>query len=246
MTDSGTSEKNLGQIFLAELIGTFILIFIDAGGAVIASMSGGADIPAVARGLAAGLAVMAIIFSFGHISGAHINPAVSFAFFARGVFPLRRLPIYWLAQIAGACFAALLLRMLFADASLSAVPHGNFGPIQIFVMEVVLTFILVMVILSTAQRLKVTGPNAAIPVGATVAFCALIGRPVSDAIMNPARALGPALITADFERLALFIAAPLLGALCAALFTGLIHGKENAAEIEAAQGEKAKHDPDKP
>lgn len=240
MSDPGISKKNLWQIFLAELVGTFILIFVDAGGAVIASMVGGADIPAVARGLAAGFAVMAIVFSFGHISGAHINPAVSFAFFARGVFPLRRLPIYWLAQITGACFAALLLRILFADAIVNAVPHGNFSPVQIFVMEVVLTFILVMVILSTAQRLKVTGPNAAIPVGATVAFCALLGRPVSEGIMNPARALGPALVTADSERLALFIAAPLLGALIAALFSGLIHGKENAGEREAAQGEKAK------
>lgn len=239
MSGTAIRENTLSQILLAEGIGTFILVFIDAGGAVISGLVGGADVPPMARALAAGLTVMALIFSFGHISGAHLNPAVSLAFYLRGVFPGRRLLLYWLMQILGACGAALLLRGLFGDALAQALARGNFAAAQVFAMEVVLTCILVLVILSTAQRIKVTGPNAALPVGACLTFCSLVGRPVSDAIMNPARALAPAIVMLSFYRTALFVVAALLGAVLAVWLTSLIHGRETAAEREAAQGQKA-------
>lgn len=232
----------LWRILLAEFIGTFVLVFVDAGGAVVADLAGEDEVTAEARALAAGLTVMAMIFSFGHLSGAHINPAVTLAFYIRGVFPLRHVAAYWLAQIGGAVLAALTLRALFGSSVGASVNRPELGVTPAFGMEVALTTILILVILSTAQRLKVTGPNAAIPVGGTVALCSIIGRPVSSAAMNPARAIGPAIVAWQFEHLWIYIAAPALGALIAALIVYAVHGHKNAAEREAAQGGK---DPNK-
>lgn len=240
MMMSGSNEEKIAlwRLLLAELVGTFVLVFIDAGGAVIADIAGGNEVTAVARALAAGFTVMALVFSFGHVSGAHINPAVSLAFYLRGVFPLCRLPAYWAAQVLGAVLAAGLLAVLFGDAIEAAVNQPAMGALRGFGMEIVLTTLLITVILSTAQRMKVMGPNAAIPVGVTVAVCALIARPVSDAVMNPARALGPALLAWDFSQLWVYILAPALGAVLAVWLAWGIHGAPNETEREAAQGEK--------
>lgn len=239
MSGSHQEKIALWRLLLTELVGTFILVFVDAGGAVIADIAGDNEVTAMARALASGLTVMALIFSFGHVSGAHINPAVSLAFYLRGVFPLCRLPIYWAAQVLGAVLAAGLLAILFGEAIAAAVNQPPMGVWRGFGMEIVLTALLIVVILSTAQRMKVTGPNAAIPVGATVALCALIARPVSDAVMNPARALGPALLAWDFSQAWIYIAAPALGAVLAVWLTWGIHGQPNETEREAAQGEQA-------
>lgn len=240
MVMSGSDEEKIAfwRLLLAELVGTFILVFVDAGGAVIADLAGDSEVTAAARAIASGFTVMALIFSFGHVSGAHINPAVSLAFYLRGVFPLCRLPAYWAAQLLGAVLAAGLLVLLFGAAIAAVVNEPPMGVLRGLGMEIVLTALLITVILSTAQRMKVTGPNAAIPVGATVALCALIARPVSDAVMNPARALGPALLAWDFSQLWIYIVAPLLGAVLAVWLAWGIHGQPNDTEREAAQGEK--------
>lgn len=238
MSNSNQEKIALWRLLLAELVGTFILVFVDAGGAVIADIAGDSEVTAMARALASGFAVMALIFSFGHVSGAHINPAVSLAFYLRGVFPLCRLPLYWAAQVSGAVLAAALLMLLFGDAIDAAVNQPPMGAWRGFGMEIVLTALLIAVILSTAQRMKVTGPNAAIPVGATVALCALFARPVSDAVMNPARALGPALVAWDFSQSWIYILAPAVGAVLAVWLAWGVHGQPNDTEREAAQGEQ--------
>lgn len=229
----------LWRLLLTELLGTFVLIFIDAGGAVIAALSGDVEVSSTARALASGMTVMAMIFSFGHVSGAHINPAISLAFYLRGVFPLQRLPMYVTAQLGGAIAAAAVLALLFGDSMDAAVNRPKLETANGFWMEVMLTGFLALVILSTAQVMKITGPNAAIPVGATVALCTLVGRPVSDAVLNPARALGPAIVTGELNDVWIYITAPFIGAVFAVIFAWAIHGHPNGAEHEAAQGQKS-------
>jgi glycerol uptake facilitator-like aquaporin len=171
----------------AELVGTFALTLVAAGGEVIAGLGGAVD--ATVRAVAPGLTVLAMIYALGQVSGAHINPAVTLAFAVRGVFPWRHVPAYWVVQLGGAALAAGLLRALFGAAALAAgatVP--KLTPAAALPMEIVLTFLLVSVILGTATRERLIGPNAAIAVGSTVALYGLFAAPLSGASMNPARA----------------------------------------------------------
>lgn len=222
----------------AELLGTFLLVFVDAGGAAIASLPGH-NVSHEARAIATGLAVAAIIYTFGARSGAHINPAITLAFALRGAFPWRAIAPYWLAQSAGATLAALLLGSVFGQAAVSAaVTEPNLDIAPAFVMEVVLTFILASVVLGTAIRVKKLGPHLAIASGATVLACVMFARPVSDASMNPARSFGPAAVAADFESLWIYLLAPAIGAAIAALIAYFVHGPTTPEESEATVGEK--------
>lgn len=232
-------EALIGMLrcFTAELLGTFALTFVDAGGAVISSLYP-AQVSPEARALATGLLVMAMIFSLGNVSGAHINPAVTFSFALRRVFPWRELPLYWMAQVGGAVLAALLLLAVFGPVQHLGANRPHFDVLGSLIMESALSCLLILVILSTSTRLKVMGPNAAIPVGATVALAALFARPVSEAVMNPARALGPALVSGKLDHVWIYIAGPLLGGAVAVFLTWLVHGRQNPAEVEAAQGDK--------
>jgi aquaporin Z len=221
---------------LAESLGTFILTLVAAGGEVIAAVSGG-KVSAEARAIAPGLVVMAMIYTLGRVSGAHINPAVTFAFALRRVFPLARVPGYWLAQYAGATFAATVLERLFGPtAELGrSTPHG--GTFPAVVMEMLLTGILVLVILNTATKHSLVGPNAALAVGGTVALCGLFAAPVSGASMNPARSLGPALVARSWHDGWIYLAGPFAGAALAVACTWLLRGKQDASEEEAASGQ---------
>jgi MIP family channel proteins len=221
---------------LAELIGTFVLTFADAGVGVAAVLSPG--IPLAARAIAPGLAVLAMIFALGELSGAHINPAVTFAFALRGVFPWKRVFAYWILQLTGASCAALLLWAIFGvtgDVG-ATLPIQGAGPA--FVFEIVLTFMLAMVIISTSHQSKVKGPQAAFPVGATIAVCGLVGKAISGASMNPARSFGPALFSSNLDSYWIYALAPLLGASIAVGAIRLLFGPADAKELESAQGEK--------
>jgi aquaporin Z len=226
----------LGRALLAETFGTFALTFVAAGGGAIGTVSG--QIDAAARAIAPGLTVLAMIFALGAVSGAHINPAVTLAFALRGVFPWRRVPLYWLVQIAGAILAALLWRALFGSAALRAGmtrPDGGVGPA--LVMEIALTLLLAMVILGTATRERLLGPNAGIAVGATVALAGLFAAPISGASMNPARSLGPALVARIGDGQWIYLVGPALGAAAAALLARLLLGPPREPEAEAANGD---------
>ncbi len=232
----GGESAALWRALLAETFGTFALTFVAVGGGAIGAVSG--QIDAVARAVAPGLTVLAMIFALGAVSGAHINPAVSLAFAVRGVFPWRRVPLYWLVQMAGAFLAALLLRGLFGSAALRVGmtrPDGGVGPA--LVMEIALTLILVTVILGTATRERLLGPNAGIAVGATVALAGLFAAPISGASMNPARSLGPALVARIGDGQWIYLVGPALGAAAAALLCGLLHGQPRAPEADAARGD---------
>ncbi len=228
----------LVQRTMAEMFGTFALTFVSAGASVIGALSG--QVSDEARAIASGLTVMAMIYSFGAVSGAHINPAVTFAFALRRVFPWRDVPLFWSMQILGAVLAAIILRSLFgvADHVGATSPHASTA--QALVMETLLTLLLVSVILSTATRLKVVGPNAAIAVGGTVILCGLFAQPVTGASMNPARSFGPALIANTLSDYWIYVAGPMLGATLAVVVIAIIHGGRTDSETEAAQGKNAK------
>jgi aquaporin Z len=200
--------------FLSEVFGTFTLVFAGTGAIVVNSASNGA-ITHVGVALTFGLVVLAMIYTFGDVSGAHLNPAVTVAFAAAQRFSWREVPAYLIAQIAGAFLASGLLRILFpADPKLgSTLPAGS--DIQSFVFEAVLTFILMLVILSVSTGAKEKGITAGIAVGSVIALEAMFAGPICGASMNPARSLAPAVVSGNLEHLWIYLIATLLGALLA-------------------------------
>ena len=196
--------------YLAEAIGTFALVFCGTGAMVVDQHTGGVIGHA---GIAAtfGLIVTAMIYTFGPISGAHLNPAVTIAFRLAKLFRQREVIPYILAQLIGAVLASLLLKALFpANVTLGAtLPTGS--AMQSFILETVLSFFLMLVILFTSQGSKEMGVMAGIAIGGTVLLEAMFAGPISGASMNPARSIAPALVSRCTEHLWVYVAAPLLG-----------------------------------
>lgn len=200
----------------AEIFGTFALVFAGTGAIVINDASGGA-ITHVGIALTFGLIVLAMIYTVGDVSGAHLNPAVTIGFWAAHRLPGREVPAYLASQITGAVLASALLRVLFPGDKLlgATLPAGS--DMQSFILEGVLTFILMLVILNVSTGANEKGITAGIAVGAVIALEAMFAGPICGASMNPARSLAPALVSGHFEHLWIYLAAPPLGA-CAAMF----------------------------
>jgi MIP family channel proteins len=194
----------------AELIGTFALVFAGAGAIMVDDKTH--QLGHVGVAIVFGLVIMVMIYAVGHISGAHFNPAVSFAFALTRHFPWTRLIGYWAAQVSGALLAAAILRGSLGDRAHvgATLPAGT--QVQAFLWEAVLTFFLMFVIMGVATDTRAVGEAAAIAIGGTVGLDAMFGGPVTGASMNPARSLGPALVSGDLHALWLYLAAPLLGA----------------------------------
>lgn len=200
---------------LSELLGTFTLVFAGTGAIVINEVSDGA-IGHAGIALTFGLVVLAMIHTFGDVSGAHLNPAVTLAFAAARRFSWRGVPGYLGAQMAGAVSASLLLHFLFPQnpAALGAtLPAGT--AMQSFVLEVVLTAILMLTILSVSTGAKEKGITAGITIGGVIALEAMFAGPICGASMNPARSLAPTLVAGQFSQLWIYLTAPVLGALIA-------------------------------
>jgi MIP family channel proteins len=201
---------------VAEGSSTFTLVFAGCGAIVIDSIYNG-QITHVGVGLVFGLVVAAMIYATGHLSGAHLNPAVTLGFVLARHFPLRRMAAYWLAQVLDVIIAAVCLRVLFGDvAHLGAtLPSGSVW--QSFALEALLTFFLMFVIMAVATDTRAVGQAAALAIGATVGLCALFAGPISGASMNPARSPGPALVSTTWMAQWIYLTAPFLGAGTAAL-----------------------------
>jgi MIP family channel proteins len=199
--------------YIAEGIGTFGLVFAGCGAIMINGLSGG-QVSHLGVGLVFGLIVTVMIYAFGHISGAHFNPAVTLAFVLARHFPIRQLLSYWFAQFAGAALAALCLRLLLGNVSSlgATLPVGSGGAWQSFGLEAILTFFLMIVIMAMATDTRAVGQAAALAIGATVALEAIFAGPICGASMNPARSLGPALISWTWTAQWVYIAGPFLGA----------------------------------
>ena len=198
----------------SEFLGTCAMVFAGTGAIVINQHSGGV-IGHAGIAMVFGLIVLAMIYTFGDISGAHLNPAVTLGFAAAGRFPLKEVPIYITAQLAGAFAASFILKILFPENLTlgTTLPTGSVS--QSFILEVILTTILMLVILSVSTGSKEKGITAGIAIGAVVALEAMFAGPVSGASMNPARSLAPAIVSGHFQHLWLYLVATILGALIA-------------------------------
>lgn len=200
--------------YTAEFLGTFALVFAGTGAIVADQVSNGAVThPGIA--LTFGLIVLAMIYAIGDVSGAHINPAVTIAFSVAGRFPFKEVVPYIAAQLAGACAASGLLRILFMDVKNlgMTLPYDLWW--QAFVFEVILTMLLMYVILHVSTGAKEKGIMAGVAIGATVGLEAMFAGPICGASMNPARSIAPALFSNHLEHLWIYIVATILGALLA-------------------------------
>lgn len=212
------------QKYLAEFIGTFALVFCGTGAIIINQETAGA-ITHVGIAITFGLIVAAMIFTFGDISGAHLNPAVTIGFWVAKFFPTKEIIPYVVSQISGAFFASVILKFLFPlNHSLgSTLPSGS--EMQSFVLEIILTFILMLVIINVAKGSKEQGMFAGIAIGGVVLLEALFAGPISGASMNPARSLAPAVISGHCEHLWMYLIAPIIGALFAVLISKILRNK---------------------
>lgn len=202
--------------YFAELIGTFALVFCGTG-AIIINQEFGGVITHVGIAISFGLIVAVMIYSIGDISGAHLNPAVTIAFGVSKSFPVKEILPYIISQGIGAFMATLILKFLFPanDALGSTMPSGL--PMQSFIMELILTFILMFVILHVAKGSKEQGMFAGLAIGGTVLLEAMFAGPVSGASMNPIRSLAPAIISGHLEHLWVYLLAPVTGAVLAVI-----------------------------
>ncbi len=217
------SPARLARLLIAEAIGTFALVFAGCGAIMVDATTGALGHVGVAASF--GLVIMVMIYAVGHVSGAHLNPAVTLSFALTRHFPPGRVPLYWLAQLGGAVLAAAILRGSLGDvAQLGATfPSGSDG--QAFLWELVLTFFLMFVIMAVATDTRAVGEAAAIAIGGTVALDALFGGPITGASMNPARSLGPGLVAGDPHSIWIYLLAPPLGAAVAALAYTFVRGE---------------------
>ncbi len=214
-----TTARRLG----AEAIGTFMLVFAGAGAIMVDAKTHALGHVGVA--ITFGLVIMAGIYAVGHISGAHFNPAVTFGFVLARHFPPRRALGYWSAQLLGAIAAAAVLR-----GSLGNIAHvgGTFpsgSDAQSFLWELVMTAFLMFVIMAVATDTRAVGEAAAIAIGGTIGLAAMFGGPISGASLNPARSLGPAVVSGDLHAIWIYIVAPLAGATIGGLLYQLVRGR---------------------
>ena len=196
---------------IAELFGTFCLVLVGTGAIVVSDMYQDV-IGHVGVAAAFGLVVMAMIYTVGDVSGAHLNPAVTIGFFIAGRFPGKRIFPYIVAQCLGAILASAALFTLFPDHNTMGATLPDIGLLRSFVVEVVITLVLMMTILSVTRGSKEEGITAAMAIGGVVALAALIAGPLTGASMNPARSLGPALFSGQLSYMWLYILAPIVGA----------------------------------
>mgnify|MGYP001140642538 FL=1 len=202
--------------YISEFIGTFSMIFCGTGAMTVNEVTGG-DVTHVGIAITWGLIVMAMIYAFGETSGAHFNPAVTIAFAYAKKFAWKEVPKYIIVQVLGALTASLILWYLFPTSEHlgATIPSVDVG--RAFVMELLLTFFLMVVIINVSTGSKEIGIIAGISVGAVVLLEAMFAGPITNASMNPARSIAPAIVAGKMQHLWMYILAPILGAILAVI-----------------------------
>lgn len=209
--------------YIAEVFGTFALLFCGCGAMTINDITNG-GISHVGVAITWGLIVMAMIYAFGETSGAHFNPAVTISFAYAKLFPWKEVPKYIIAQTIGGFIALLLLWFLFPESTElgRTYPAEGFSPYKAFVLELILTFFLMLVIINVSTGSKETGTMAGIAIGGVVLLEAMFAGPMTKASMNPIRSLVPAVVSGETKHLWLYLVAPTIGALLAVMSCKLI------------------------
>ena len=202
------------EALLAEFLGTFFLVFFGCGAVIVNELFGG-ELGQLGICIVFGLVVMAVIYSFGNVSGAHINPAVTLALCFAGRFDLKLLPSYVAMQLIGATLAALFLRWIFSESEALGLTQPNIGLFRAFVVEIIISFVLMSVVLNLGGEQQEKKIMAGAAIGGVVTLAALVAGPITGASMNPARSLGPAIAALNFESIWLYVVAPVIGMLLA-------------------------------
>lgn len=209
--------------YIAETIGTFAMIFCGCGAMTINEITNG-SISHVGVAVTWGLIVMCMIYAFGEISGAHFNPAITFGFAYAKKFPWKEVPKYIIAQAIGAFLACFILWFLFPESQTlgSTIPAEGFEPYRAFVLELILTFFLMLVIINVSIGSKEIGMMAGIAVGGVILLEAMFAGPMTKASMNPIRSLAPALVSGNLQHLWLYLTAPFVGAFLAIVSCAMV------------------------
>ena len=211
--------------FIAEIIGTFALVFCGTGAMIINDFTGG-TVTHVGIAITFGLIVMGMIYAFGDISGAHMNPAVTIAFAYAKKFPWKEVPIYALAQLIGAFIASGLLLYLFPESETLGATLPQLSAIKVFIFEVLLSFFLMVVIINVSTGSKEIGVIAGIAIGSVVLLEAMFAGPITGASMNPARSIAPALVSGNITDLWIYIFAPIVGCILAVVSCKLVKDEQ--------------------
>lgn len=239
---SAAPKTSLWRAVTAEFVGTFLLVLAGTAVAVAAVLNrpiAGPQLNSLAVGLAFGLMLVALVAALGHISGAHFNPAVTLGLASAGKFPWGFVIWYLIAQFAGAIFASLVVWGAFGGAARTTAALGATFPTpgtgiwQAILMEVVITFLLVFVITAVATDKRVPAPVAAPAIGFALGVAVLIGGPVSGGAVNPARALGPMIVAGRFTDFWVYLVAPVVGGIVAALLYDRFISRTSAPAVEA-------------
>lgn len=213
-----SSTYTLSKKLWSEFIGTFAMVFCGCGAMTVNEITGG-SITHVGVAITWGLIVMAMIYAFGEISGAHFNPAVTIGFAVAKKFEWKNVPKYILFQVVGAFMAIAILWVLFPESNSfgHTYPADGFEPYKAFILELLLTFFLMVVIINVSTGSKEIGTMAAIAVGGVILLEAMFAGPMTKASMNPARSLAPAIISGNIQHLLLYLTAPIIGAFLAVM-----------------------------
>ncbi|MAX36834.1 MAG: aquaporin [Gimesia sp.] len=222
------------QKYYAEIFGTFILLFSGAGAIVTNQVSNG-TVTHVGIALVFGLVVTAVIYAIGEISGAHINPAVTIAFWVSGRFPGKFVLPYIVCQVIGALAACLLLKVIFPGLNNYGMTLPAGSDMQSLILEGVLTWMLMFVVLCVSTGAKETGILAGVAVGAVIALEAMFAGPICGASMNPARSLAPALVSNNLQSLWLYLIGPTAGAILAVPSLWLVRNNRGAKAAETTE-----------
>lgn len=236
---------NMIRASVAEMIGTAVLVFAGtavAVGAILDRATAGGAYDSLAIALAFGVALVALVASLGHVSGAHLNPAVTLSLAATRKFPWAYVPAYMGAQLVGVVLGALATWVTFGDAGRehahlgATFPTAHTGDLRALIVEALITFILVLVIVSVATDERVGSTAAAsVAVGFALAAGVFIGGPVTGGAVNPARALGPMIVAGKLTSFWVYIVGPCIGGVLAAMLYDRFLGQADAPDAEAAE-----------
>ena len=211
----------MSKRFISEIIGTFALVFCGTGAMVINDFTGG-TVTHVGVAITFGLIVMGMIYAFGDISGAHMNPAVTIGFAYAKKFPWKEVPAYVLAQLIGAFLASGILLYLFPESQTLGATLPGLSALKVFIFEIILSFFLMVVIINVSTGSKEIGVVAGIAIGSVVLLEAMFAGPITGASMNPARSIAPAVVSGNIADLWIYIFAPIIGCVLAVVTCKLV------------------------